>query len=74
MSNSLDQDQARHNVGPDLDPYCLQRLSVDDISRHDSIFSVFSDSAVRSTDTGGEDISSMGVWGSDVQIDALSSR
>ena len=37
-------------------------------------FSVFSDSALRSTDTGGEDISSMGVWRSDVQIDSLSSR
>ena len=37
-------------------------------------FSVFSDIAVRSINTGGEDISSMGVWGSDVQIDSLSSR
>ena len=33
---------------------------------HVVFFSVFSDSAVRSTDTGGEDISSMGVWRSDV--------
>ena len=33
VSNSLDPDQARHNVGPDLDPNCLQRLSVDDTSR-----------------------------------------
>ena len=30
MSNSLDPDQARHFVGPDLDPNCLQRLSADD--------------------------------------------
>ena len=29
MSNSLDPDQARHFVRPDLDPNCLQRLSVD---------------------------------------------
>ena len=30
MSNSLVPDQARHFVGPDLDPNCLQRLSADD--------------------------------------------
>ena len=29
MSNSLDPDQARQNVGPDLGPNCLQRLSAD---------------------------------------------
>ena len=29
MSNSLDQDQARHFVGPDLGPNCLHRLSAD---------------------------------------------
>ena len=29
MSNSLDPDQDRHFVGPDLDPNCLQRLSTD---------------------------------------------
>ena len=34
MSNSLDSNQARHFVGPDLDPNCLQRLSEDDISGH----------------------------------------
>ena len=28
VSNSLDPDQARHFVGPDLGPNCLQRLSV----------------------------------------------
>ena len=33
VSNSLDPDQARPFVGPDLDPNCLQRLSVDDTSR-----------------------------------------
>ena len=27
MSNSLHPDQARHYVGPDLCPNCLQRLS-----------------------------------------------
>ena len=30
--NSLDPDQARHFVGPDQGPNCLQRLSVDHIS------------------------------------------
>ena len=29
VSDSLDPDQARQNVGPDLDPNCLQRLSAD---------------------------------------------
>ena len=29
VSNSLDPDQARQNVGPDLGPNCLQWLSVD---------------------------------------------
>ena len=33
MSNSLDLDQTRHFVGPDLGPNCLQRLSVDGTSR-----------------------------------------
>ena len=33
MSNSLDPDRARQNVGPDLVPNCLQRLSADDTSR-----------------------------------------
>ena len=32
MSNSLDPDQDKHSVGPDLDPNCLQRLSADDKS------------------------------------------
>ena len=30
VSNRLDPDQARHFVGPDLSPNCLQRLSADD--------------------------------------------
>ena len=29
MSNSSDPDQARQNVGPDLGPDCLQKLSAD---------------------------------------------
>ena len=33
MSKSLDPDQARHFVGPDLGPNCLQILSTDDTSR-----------------------------------------
>ena len=33
-SDSLDPDQARHFVGLDLGPDCLQRLSADDKSRH----------------------------------------
>ena len=32
MSKSLDPDQARHFVGPDLDPNCFQWLSADDPS------------------------------------------
>ena len=32
MPNSLNPDQARRNVGPDLSPNCLQRLSADDNS------------------------------------------
>ena len=30
---SLDPDQARHFVGPDLGPNCLQKLSADDTSK-----------------------------------------
>ena len=33
VSNSLDPDQARHFVGPDLGPNCLQKLSADDTIR-----------------------------------------
>ena len=32
VSNSLDQDQARHSNEPDLGPIPLQRLSADDTS------------------------------------------
>ena len=34
VSNSLDPDQARRFVRPDLGPNCLQRLSADNRSRH----------------------------------------
>ena len=34
VSNSLDPDQARCFVGPDLGPKCLQRLSADDKCHH----------------------------------------
>ena len=33
VSNSSGPDQARQNVGPDLDPNCLQMYSTDDTSR-----------------------------------------
>ena len=33
MSNSLDPDQARRIVGPDLGPNCLQRFSADGTGR-----------------------------------------
>ena len=33
VSNSLDPDQARHFVWPDLGPNCLLRLLTDDTSR-----------------------------------------
>ena len=33
MANSLDPDQARGFVGPDLGPICLQMFSADDTSR-----------------------------------------
>ena len=34
MSNSLDPDQARHFVGPDLGLNCLRMFSTDYTSRH----------------------------------------
>ena len=34
VSNSLNPDQARQNVRPDLDPNCLQRLSADNTRRY----------------------------------------
>ena len=34
VSNSLDPDQARHSVGPDLGPNCLQKLSAEDTRRY----------------------------------------
>ena len=33
MSNSLDPDQARRFIRPDLGPNCLPRLSADDTGR-----------------------------------------
>ena len=33
MSNSLNPDQARHFVGPDLGPNLLQKVSADDNGR-----------------------------------------
>ena len=33
VSNWLDPDQDRQNIGPDLDPNCLQKYSADDTSR-----------------------------------------
>ena len=33
VSNRLDPDQARHFVGPDMGPNCLQRLATEDIGR-----------------------------------------
>ena len=33
VSNSLDPDQARHFVGPDLGPNCLQRSSADESTK-----------------------------------------
>ena len=45
MSNSLDPDLDRHNVGPDLGPNCLQKLSAkvalarNKLNTHSDIFS-----------------------------------
>ena len=33
VSNNLGPDQERQNVGPDMGPNCLQRLSIDNKSR-----------------------------------------
>ena len=40
MSNSLDPDQARRFVGPDLGPNCLSRLSADDTGRQRVYFNL----------------------------------
>ena len=37
ISDRLDPDQARHFVGPDLGPNCLQILSADNTSRYRGI-------------------------------------
>ena len=41
MSNSLDPDQARRFIGPDLGPNCLPRLSADDTGRQRVISGYF---------------------------------
>ena len=47
MSNSLDPDQARHSVGPDLGPNCLQKISTDNTSRQRvKVSSVYSDQMI----------------------------
>ena len=38
MSKSLDPDQARHFVGPDLGPNCLQRIISDFLSEHPAFY------------------------------------
>ena len=38
MSNSLDPDQARRIVRPELGPNCLPRLSADDTGRQELMF------------------------------------
>ena len=44
MSNSLDPDQDRHSVGPDLVPNCLQRLPVTAVKeRFKSMFTLDKD-------------------------------
>ena len=53
MSNSLDPDQGRRSVGPDLDSNCLQRLSADDTGRQrvrgwgNSVFSLTADEGIQ---------------------------
>ena len=43
MSNSLEPDQDRQNVGPDLDPNCLQKSSADLTSSKElNMFNLFS--------------------------------
>ena len=41
VSNSLDPDQNRHSVGPDLGPNCLLRLSADDKSHWKNLWNYF---------------------------------
>ena len=49
MTNSLDPDQARRIVGPDLGPNCLPRLSADDTGRQrvNTSSGIFSEKKVR---------------------------
>ena len=46
MSNSLDPDQARRSVGPDLGPNCFQKLSADNTIRQSDIDFLWPDSHV----------------------------
>ena len=46
MSNSLDPDQARHFVGPDLGPNCSQMLSPDEIKSYYLISLLFLETIV----------------------------
>ena len=41
VSNSLDPDQDRRSVGPDLAPNCLQMLSADDLKNTVLVFMLF---------------------------------
>ena len=56
MSNSLDPDQARHFVGPDLGPNCLQRLSTDDTSNFKELMKLETGSKIPSAKNRMEDI------------------
>ena len=51
MANSLDQDQDRPSVGPDLGPNCMQRLLTDDKSRRLQGNSLVSYKLVRDKDS-----------------------
>ena len=48
VSNILNPDQARQNVGPDLGPNCLQGLPADGSSRH-SVYSISSIFVINSS-------------------------
>ena len=47
VANSLDPDQAQPNVGPDLGPNCLKRLSVDKKNHHPQVDSESKSSPVK---------------------------
>ena len=56
VSNSLDQDQARHFVEPDLGPNCLQRLSADGTSSFKELMKLETGSKIPSAKNRMEDI------------------